>query len=44
MFECASPYEKEFVKIIRELPPEAQEALVRIARQLLEAQKKGFNR
>jgi hypothetical protein len=39
MFTCASPYEKEFVEIIRELSPETQEALLRIARQLLQTQK-----
>jgi transcriptional regulator with XRE-family HTH domain len=44
MFNRVSPYEKEFVEIIRELPPETQEALLRIARQLLETQKKAGKR
>ena len=39
MFVSASPYEHEFLQIIRELPRETQEALLRIARELLKTQK-----
>ncbi|MDR2785453.1 MAG: helix-turn-helix domain-containing protein [Treponema sp.] len=36
----ASPYEKEFFEIYRDLMPETQQALLRLARDLLKGQKK----
>jgi transcriptional regulator with XRE-family HTH domain len=37
---AASPYEKEFFEIYRSLMPETQRALLRLAQDLLESQKK----
>jgi transcriptional regulator with XRE-family HTH domain len=37
---AASPYEKEFFEIYRSLMPETQQALLRLAQDLLESQKK----
>jgi transcriptional regulator with XRE-family HTH domain len=39
----ASPYESEFFAIFQDLMPETQQALVRLARELLETQKKLLN-
>jgi transcriptional regulator with XRE-family HTH domain len=37
---AASPYEKEFFEIYKDLMPETQQALLHLARELLETQKK----
>jgi hypothetical protein len=37
---AASPYDREFFEIYRSLMPETQQALLNLARQLLEIQKK----
>jgi hypothetical protein len=44
MFNSASPYEKEFIEIIRGLMPETQQSLLQIAKQLLETQEKFRNK
>jgi transcriptional regulator with XRE-family HTH domain len=40
----ASPYETEFFEIYKDLMPETQLALVKLAKQLLETQKKMMNK
>jgi transcriptional regulator with XRE-family HTH domain len=40
MFSDASPYETEFFAIYRDLMPETQRAILQLAKQLLETQKK----
>ena len=40
MFSDASPYETEFFEIYRDLMPETQHAILQLAKQLLETQKK----
>jgi hypothetical protein len=37
---CSSPYETEFFDIYKDLMPETQQALLRLARDLLETQRK----
>jgi transcriptional regulator with XRE-family HTH domain len=43
MFSDASPYETEFFAIYRDLMPETQRAILQLAKQLLETQKKLSN-
>jgi transcriptional regulator with XRE-family HTH domain len=41
---AASPYEKEFLEIYKDLMPETQQALLRVARELLKTQQTLFDR